>query len=177
MRLLFSPDKTLGTNRFRDIDLYEIVTSWTDIYHASFKEKNIKCYIEPASPWTVRGVKEYLEVAIKNVIDNAVKYSFDATNYDEPGKFVVKWDNFRQRISFINFGVPIDREEIESKSIHDFSARGGRSDDRGRLGRGVGMFLVDQIVSLHDAKLDIRSSIQNPEGRNEFARNEISITF
>ena len=122
-------------------------------------------------------VPEYLEVLVKNLVSNGVKYSFDATDYDVPGKFVVRYDATHRSLSFMNFGVPINHVEIDSGSLFTRGHRGTTADDRGRVGKGIGLYLVKRVSDLHNADCKVTSQLQNPGGHQEFARNEFTISF
>lgn len=181
MRLLFRDDHQQPLpNQFRNMDLSTIVIRWFESYQAQFEEKNILAILEPSSrAWNLRCVPEYIEILVRNLISNGVKYSFDASSYTggEPGKFLVRFDQSQRRLVFVNFGVPISQHEIESGALFERDARGGSANDRGRVGKGVGLYLVKRVADLHDATITVRSQVQNPGGFQEFARNEFEIRF
>jgi len=178
MRLLFREEGQPLANQFRTKDLRFTVNQWCEVYRKRFEKKNVNFFIEPQNtPWMVQVIPEYLEVLIKNLVSNGVKYSFDASGYDEPGKFLVKFDTASNTLRFINFGVAIPADDIESRRILQLGHRAKTADDRGRVGKGVGMYLVGLVARLHGAEVDIKSALKNPGGNQKFYRNEIAIQF
>lgn len=179
MRLLFRDDeKRPLPNQFRMTNIRSIIRHWCDFYRTQFETKNIEVILEPmAQPWNVWCVPEYIEVMVRNLVSNGLKYSFDASGYDEPGKFLVRFEPSSCLLTFVNFGVPIQAEELRSGQLFRQGQRGYTADDRGRVGKGVGLFLVARIVDLHDAVCKVTSEIKNPGGVQEFARTEFAITF
>ncbi len=179
MRLLFRDDeKAPLPNQFRSIDASLIVMTWLSVYQRQFADKNIDSIAEPGDcQWRLHCVPEYLEVLVKNLVSNGVKYSFDATDYDEPGKFVVRFDAMQNSLSFVNFGVPIDDEEVKSGELFAREHRSRSADDRGRVGKGIGLYLVKRVCDLHRATCEVTSQIMNPGGNQLFARNEFRVCF
>ncbi len=178
MRLLFRESEKPLQNQFRLYDLRELVARWCDIYRAQFDSKNVEVKLLPMlSEWRVRVIPEYMEILIHNLVNNGAKYSFNATGRDKPGKFIVSFDSQARRLSFVNFGVPIPQEEVLSDRLFLRGTRGRLSDDRGRVGKGMGLFLVKKVADLHEAKVSVSSIIQNSGSANEYARTEFSVTF
>lgn len=178
MRLLFRDGQRKPlSNQFRECDVGAIVRRWLVFYKSQFQAKNIETILEPPlQQWKLRCVPEYIEVMVRNLVSNGVKYSFDASGYTT-GKFLVRFDSSNRRLSFVNFGVPISPDDIESEALFTRGHRGGTADDRGRVGKGVGLYLVRLITDLHKAKCVVRSEIQNRGGNEEFARTEFAIEF
>ena len=179
MRLLFRDDeKRPLRNQFRRTDLREIIERWVNFYEGQFESKNVQvCTEPPFERWTVECVPEYIEVMVRNLISNGVKYSFDATGNEPPGRFLIKFDRSQQRIAFVNFGVPIPQEDMDSGVLFNRGHRGETATDRGRVGKGVGLYLVKRVAELHGARWRVTSVIQNPGRAHEFARTEFAITF
>lgn len=178
MRLLFRPDKTVLPNQYSTVDAFEILKHWVELYAEQFEAKNIDVLFNPThGPWSIWAVKEYFEVLARNLVSNAVKYSFDATNYDRPGKVIFMFGAGVPQLTVTNFGVPITPEDIQSGRLFHSGDRGLYAHDRGRTGKGVGLYLVKKIAELHQAGLLVRSAIQNPGNSHEFAKTEFVITF
>lgn len=181
MRLLFRDDERKPlANQFRKTNLKSTVDRWLNSYQSQFAEKNIKAIAEPdGRQWSVWCVPEYVEILVRNLISNGVKYSFDAKCFDdgEAGKFLIRFDQSQRKLAFVNFGVPISQDEIESGTLFERDIRGGTANDRGRVGKGVGLYLVKRVVDLHGAKLSVKSQIMNPGGTQQFARNEFEVRF
>ncbi len=93
--------------------------------------------------------KELFGHIINNLLDNAVKYSYEGTNiyvetYEEEGKLV---------ISVISYGDFIE----EGGRIYDLYYRGEKQKDKGQ-GLGVGMFLSRRIAAAHGFQISHKPS-------------------
>jgi signal transduction histidine kinase len=178
MRLLFGSDRKPLKNEFRHTDVLRIIKHWVNIYSDQIEKKNLEVIIEPnQGQWMLFIISSAFDLLFRNLLDNAIKYSFDASAYSKKGKLIIKFDSNSGSFSVINFGVGIPRKEIESGALFKISQRGERADDRGRIGKGVGLYLVDLIAKQHQAKIVVTSDIQNPEGNQKFYRNEFCVKF
>ena len=176
MRLLFRDASFQPqSNQFIRIDAHDVVRRWVSIYVNDLKAKELEFISEPASPWWIRVVPEYFELLVRNLLSNAMKYSFTAKEYG--GKLIVRFDSANSRLGFVNFGVPIPIGEIESGSIFGLTQRGESARDRDRAGQGVGLYLVKRVADLHSARIEVSSEVRNPGARNEFARTEFAVFF
>lgn len=178
MRLLFETRVKPLPNQFIEIDIRESVDRWCKIFQDKFADKNIQVHIEPRFPqWKVLAIPESIEVMVRNLISNGVKYSFNARKIPEGGKFIVKFDHKQSRLSFTNYGVPIPEDELSDGRLFERGIRGTSSKDRERIGKGVGLYLVKRVADLHNASLEASSTIKNPGSENEFAHTEFIVTF
>ena len=102
-----------------------------------------------------------LELAFKNLIHNAVKYSFKARHEQRYVEIKGRWTSGEQlyyKISIQNYGVGISEEEIEQRRIFEPYYRGKRASDHRRTGAGLGLAYVRQIVEdLHHGKIEVTS--------------------
>jgi two-component system OmpR family sensor kinase len=94
-------------------------------------------------------------LAVKNMIDNALKYSPDK-------KVTIKVDG--DSIKFINSGKPLDRE-LEHY-LAPFTQGGGKT-----KGLGLGLYIVDNIIKAHK----INFTYQYKNGENIFSFENIGI--
>ncbi len=100
--------------------------------------------------------KELIQSVIVNLIENAVKYSFDYVNVlvtlkREDQKFVLE-------ISDSGIGII----ETEKEKIFENFYRSGNEDTRRTKGTGIGLFLVKTICDLHQASIAVLSN--EPKG-------------
>ncbi len=78
--------------------------------------------------------------ALFNILHNAIKYSWRREKGEPPWVSIRIWvDGQAVHMEFENFGVPIPKEEIETRLIFRFGYRGVLSSDRGRPGSGLGL--------------------------------------
>jgi signal transduction histidine kinase len=109
-----------------------------------------------------------LELAFKNLIHNAVKYSYSSP----PGsrtpqryvKIMGRWTvggRTHYSIQIQNYGTGISPEEIEERRIFQPYYRGEQSSDRRRTGSGLGLAHVRQIIEdLHHGVINVTSEPQ-----------------
>ncbi len=113
-----------------------------------------------------------LTLAFKNIMHNAVKYSFRPPQGRDSNRYVRitgRWaDKERQtyNISIENFGVGISEEEIEGRLIFQPYYRGEKASDRRRTGAGFGLAHARQIIEgLHHGSIEVTSE---PMGRDAY---------
>jgi signal transduction histidine kinase len=106
-----------------------------------------------------------LELAFKNLIHNAVKYSFQASHSQNDASRYVRilgrWADENQsfyRIFIQNYGIGISVEEIEQRLIFQPYYRGKSASDRRRTGSGLGLAHARQIIeNLHHGRITATS--------------------
>lgn len=105
-----------------------------------------------------------LTIAFKNLIHNAVKYSFGPPSGQDQRRYILitgQWadtEHLRYSISVQNYGVGITEEEIKGRLIFDPYYRGAKATDRRRTGAGLGLAYVRQIVEdLHHGTIEVTS--------------------
>lgn len=113
-----------------------------------------------------------LTIAFKNIIHNAVKYSYaPPKNMDIHRVIKVwgQWDSNREGYYSIfvqNYGVGIMPFEIEKRLIFEPYYRGERSSDRRRTGAGFGLAYARSVIEdLHHGQISVTS---NPQGSDAF---------
>ncbi len=111
-----------------------------------------------------------LTIAFKNLIHNAVKYSFQPLRGQKGSRFVRirgHWVDKAHRyysVRIQNLGVGIPQEEIDSGLIFRPFTRGAKASDRRRTGAGLGLAHVRQIVEdLHHGKVEVTSRLLSGE--------------
>lgn len=97
-----------------------------------------------------------LSSVIYNLIENAIKYS-------SPGDVIavsLEGDDteVKLRIADTGFGIP----EGEKMRIFERFYRIGREETRRTSGTGLGLFIVKQIVTLHDGRIEVKNN--TPKG-------------
>ncbi|CAM2892870.1 two-component sensor histidine kinase [Chryseobacterium flavum] len=96
----------------------------------------------------VQGNQYLLRVAFNNLIDNACKYS-----PEHSCSIIIKNSDKNLHISFINTGAVIPQEDLQ-RIFEPFY----RSDiSRKEKGYGIGLFLTEKIIHLHNATIAVIS--------------------
>ena len=91
----------------------------------------------------VKADKALMEIVLKNLIENALKYSKDVIRVELDGK----------RVKVIDQGVGISKENIDKVTKKFFRADGHSWDNS----MGLGLAIVKQILKLHNTTLEIES--------------------
>ena len=100
---------------------------------------------------TLTGDRELMEYAFYNLLTNAVKYS--------PGETRVSIFAERSgedlRVSVRDQGIGMDAKEI--KNIFKKFYRTQRAEQSGEVGTGIGLSIVEQIVTHHGGRMEVAS--------------------
>ena len=98
----------------------------------------------------------YMTSVIQNLLDNARKYS----SAEETIVIESKMDSSNLFISFIDKGIGVPDKE-KTKIFEQFY-RIEDEDTRSYKGTGLGLYLVNEIVKMHGAKIYCKNN--NPKG-------------
>lgn len=130
--------------------------------------QNIKFYVERNGLEQLDNIHvkvdmDFFEQAINCLLDNAGKYSFENTTVRISAGEVKKDQN-----QYFSFAVNNEGFEIKAENINKIKERYyrgvGAKDSTGE-GSGIGLWVVDHIMSAHEGELDINQTDSN--GRNE----------
>jgi signal transduction histidine kinase len=122
----------------------------------------------------VFGNRRDLLRALTNLIHNAIKYSWKREGHDAPWIAVdISDDEETVRIDVENWGVPVEKGEIEAGLVFRMGYRGKRSKDRGRLGTGIGLTDSQRVAEAHGGSLVVssrpaRASSPDPNERDYY---------
>lgn len=97
---------------------------------------------------TILGNEYLLQVAFNNLIDNACKYSPEHTCLID-----VSTDSKILTISFTNTGNSINKEDLQ----YIFEPFYRSENSKHEKGHGIGLFLTEKIILLHNAKVKVVS--------------------
>ncbi len=95
--------------------------------------------------------KDAIKRVIINILDNAVKFSYNNT------KIIIQSKNINRHayVSVGNFGAGIDKNEIDSVFERFYKTDKSRSEDK--KGVGLGMSFAKNIINLHKQKIWVES--------------------
>jgi K+-sensing histidine kinase KdpD len=109
-------------------------------------EKDIICSLD----------KDLFPSVIINLIENSIKYSFNAVNITVS----LKNTNNRPVLEVADQGIGIS--EAEKLKVFDKFFRSGNEDTRRTKGTGIGLYIVKRICDIHQAKIKVLNN--NPTG-------------
>ncbi len=113
--------------------------------------KNIRIHPAAVFEAELRGDRELMEYAVYNLLTNAVKYSPSGTEV-----FVTaEREGGRLRLSVRDQGIGMDAKEL--KQIFQKFYRTKKAEASGEAGTGIGLSIVEQIVTHHGGKMEVTS--------------------
>jgi signal transduction histidine kinase len=140
------------------------------LYEAELKG----CFIRPPRPVgedafpLIEMAGFQMAIAIKNILHNAVKYSFSPSKINYQGnrkkRYISIWgiwtDSSHQvySVSIQDYGVGISPQEINQRLIFQPFYRGKNAIDRQRTGAGFGLSYASRIIEImHKGRIDVTS--------------------
>jgi signal transduction histidine kinase/PAS domain-containing protein len=152
---------------FQTHDIRDILEKAVKQFKPSFLEKHITIESNLGTGDLNAKISQIeFERVISNLLLNARKYTIPGK-----GRFVkiyarelgpIKMVEF----SITNFGIPVKKEEIESKAIWEFGYRSELAYGHDRDGRGIGLADAKEVIDAHggDIELTSRSTKLRPDG-------------
>lgn len=138
----------LDTGRHRinhdPVRLDELVGDAVEFYEPEAETRDVKLFLS-VTPCTVDGDRNLLFQAVSNLLDNAIKF---AASRGEVGVELTA-DEGHACITVTNSGSGVDAEHFPRLTEQFFRAPGSE----GVAGTGLGLSLVNAIVSAHDGTL------------------------
>lgn len=137
--------------RQEDFSARELISICMDRARPLADRKQIRMVLEAIPESTIRGDRELMEYAFYNLLTNAIKYS--------PSKTEVRVFGLRSgeriRISVKDQGMGMDQREVHK--IFQKFYRTKRAEETGEAGTGIGLSIVEQIVTQHGGAISVES--------------------
>ncbi|TCO09188.1 sensor histidine kinase [Natronoflexus pectinivorans] len=147
-QVVFDKDKIT----FECVRLDEVLIFARQAYLDSYPDRKIEQIFEkmPEFPEAleINGSFLLLKMAIVNLLDNAFKFS-----NNQPVELILSFNNDQPVILVRDRGIGIAKSDIEKVTHPFYRAENARSYN----GHGIGLALVEKIMILHRAKLQIES--------------------
>ncbi len=129
-----------------------VVSSCLDRARPLAERKQIVIHVYPIPEVTITGDRELMEYAFYNLITNAIKYSSAETEVTVYGEAAAA----ECRLSVADQGIGMDEREI--KNIFRKFYRTKKAEASGEAGTGIGLSIVDQIISSHGGRIEVSST-------------------
>jgi len=172
--------------RFRKQRIESLFVEAKRIYAAEAKRKYIDIKIN-FSPVNGRDAhvelsREHLQLAINNLMHNAIKYSFrGAIGRERFVQISGRQEGDLYAISIENYGVGILPNEINDALIFDENYQGKLTDGEYRTGSGKGLYFVRQVLAEHHGTIEVfceqMSLGRSPEGQPHLVRFTVKLPF
>ena len=137
-----------NTNR---VDLAEAVRDVVELYEPVAEEAGVSLETELREAAFVNGNRELIGQALSNIVDNAIKYSTDATA--QPAvRVAVARVGTEVRLSVVDNGHGIPDDGDRARATERF-VRLEKS--RSQPGSGLGLSLAKAVMTFHNGRLDL----------------------
>ena len=139
--------------KFEDVDLANCVNDIALIYRDKAAAKGLTFNIDmPENPFVIRGQEFRIEQLLVNLLDNAFKYT-------EKGSVTVSLKDTERgnEMTVSDTGIGIRTADQDRIFERFFVADRSRSKNTG--GTGLGLSIVKHIVNLHNASMEVSSSV------------------
>lgn len=135
------------------VDIADLLSETTEFINDTEHHRKVELTL-PAAPWPVPNImadRDLLQLAIYNVIENAVKYS------NKNDHIAIRASDNKEivNIEIADTGIGISAADIGEVWGELF--RGSNGHDR--KGTGIGLSLVKRIIERHHGKIDIQSKL------------------
>ena len=137
------------------INSKELIEKIINDFQPIIQEKNIDVFLKKSkeSLPMIYGQKQYIQEALSNLIDNAIKYT---SSKGFVSVSITKKEN-NVILSIEDNGIGIPKKEIPGLFIK--FARGSNARDMYTDGSGLGLFVVKEIIEGHYGKIWIESEL------------------
>jgi signal transduction histidine kinase len=116
------------------------------------ERKKIRLFLDSTVEGTLSGDRELMEYAFYNLLTNAVKYSPPETEIHVESQL----RGGELRLAVRDQGIGMDEKEI--KNIFKKFYRTKRAEASGENGTGIGLSIVEQIVTQHGGRMEVASA-------------------
>jgi len=147
-----SPPVLSDSFSFEPVDITALAEQVVESFqpHAEYKEQTLR-RAEFAEQAMVVGDKVRLQEAMKNIVNNALKYS----PHGETVEVRVVRTEDEVRFSVSDSGPGLDEEDLD-RLFKPFQRLAQQPTD-GEISLGLGLYLVEEIISRHGGEVDVET--------------------
>lgn len=151
---------------FLKTDISEFITKLVESYKDEALEKHINFLSEDGlfSKIEVEVVRAEFETAIRNIIDNAIKYSYQWTQI----KLDIKIEkNLSNNVPYAKVLIQNTGSGIMKKDSEKIYQKGFRGENtNNQFGHGIGLYEANNIIFFHKGSIDFKSHPIHGSDRN-----------
>ncbi|MBM3810216.1 MAG: CHASE2 domain-containing protein [Acidimicrobiia bacterium] len=129
----------------------ELIDVCLDRVRPLAERKRIRLTLDTFEPATLAGDRELIEYAVYNLLTNAVKYSNPDTEVTVSGRLA----NRSLHLAVQDQGIGMDEKEL--RNIFRKFYRTSKAEASGEAGTGIGLSIVEQIVTHHAGRMEVTS--------------------
>lgn len=138
--------------KFNDVDIYELSKSVISRLSNKAKESNVLVNLI-GEKIIIKGIDKLIENIIYNLLDNAIKYN------KKGGKVTVSLENTMDGVCYSVIDTGIGIPSGETDRIFERFYRVDKSRSKEKNGTGLGLSIVKHALSIHNASIDIESTL------------------
>ncbi len=133
-------------------NIYKLTNQIFEFLSFQAKKKDIKLTFSGDKDLTAIFDKNIIEIVLRNLITNAIKFSTKGSEVTVSAETVGK----KVKISVIDRGVGMTKEILENlnKEKHNSISSVGTENEKGT---GIGLIVVKEFITLHNSRLEIES--------------------
>ena len=133
------------------IDLSELVAESTNDFKLRFPKRNIG--LAASDDIYLTGDRMLLQMAVNNLLDNAIKYS----GKEEKIEVILKKENdtIKLLVKDEGKGIPNDEKDNIFKKFY----RIGNEHTKGAKGTGLGLYVTKKIIEQHNGKIEVTDNL------------------
>ena len=134
-----------------EVNLDEILKEAIDQSRLSAEKRNIEIVYSKQSPGMIKGDGRQVEMAVSNLIENAINYSAEGTRV----AIALKQNDALTEVSVTDQGIGIPEKELERIFERFYRVDPARSRETG--GTGLGLSIVKHVATNHGGDVSVWS--------------------
>jgi heavy metal sensor kinase len=157
--------------RFERINLGDIISESVNLLSPLAEHKGVSIDISPAKPLAVLGDRSLLSELFNNLIGNAIKYNVPHGKIHI--NLIQEADLIITEIRDTGIGIP----ENDLAKVFDRFYRVDKSRSRETGGAGLGLSICNEIVKLHNGRIEIKSKVDEGSTVSVYLKEDRDDTY